>query len=194
MLFGGRIAEEMVFGSDNVTTGAGNDIRQATEMARRMVTEFGFSDKLGPLRYSDNQEEIFLGHSVTQQKHVSDATARLIDEEVRRLIDEAEDTARRILAEHRERPGRGRRRAARVRDPVRRGGARAAARRTGGTRPTRATNRGIRAVAHRCPSSGKKAARSRAAALKRNRSRTGERLPGWLTAHRAMHRCWRQVA
>ena len=102
VLFGGRIAEELVFGPDNVTTGAGNDIRQATEMARRMVTEFGFSDRLGPLRYSDNQEEIFLGHSVTQQKHVSDATARLIDEEVRRLIDDAEDTARRILGEKRE--------------------------------------------------------------------------------------------
>jgi cell division protease FtsH len=101
VLFGGRIAEELVFGADNVTTGAGNDIRQATEMARRMVTEFGFSDRLGPLRYSDNQEEIFLGHSVTQQKHVSDATARLIDEEVRRLIDEAEATARRILDERR---------------------------------------------------------------------------------------------
>jgi cell division protease FtsH len=101
VLFGGRIAEELVFGADNVTTGAGNDIRQATEMARRMVTEFGFSDRLGPLRYTDNQEEIFLGHSVTQQKHVSDATARLIDEEVRRLIDEAEMTARRILNEHR---------------------------------------------------------------------------------------------
>jgi cell division protease FtsH len=70
-------------------------------MARRMVTEFGFSDRLGPLRYTDNQEEIFLGHAVTQQKHVSDATARLIDEEVRHLIDEAEATARRILHGHR---------------------------------------------------------------------------------------------
>ena len=101
VLFGGRIAEELVFGPENVTTGAGNDIRQATEMARRMVTEFGFSDKLGPLRYTDNQEEIFLGHAVTQQKHVSDATARLIDEEVRRLIDDGEDRARTILAERR---------------------------------------------------------------------------------------------
>jgi cell division protease FtsH len=101
VLFGGRVAEELVFGPDNVTTGAGNDIRQATEMARRMVTEFGFSDKLGPLRYTDNQEEIFLGHSVTQQKHVSDATATLIDEEVRRLIDEAEARARAILGERR---------------------------------------------------------------------------------------------
>ena len=102
VLFGGRVAEELVFGMENVTTGAGNDIRQATEMARRMVTEFGFSDKLGPLRYSDNQEEIFLGHSVTQQKHVSDATARLIDEEVRRLIDDGELRARSILSEHRD--------------------------------------------------------------------------------------------
>ena len=101
VMFGGRIAEEIVFGEENVTTGAGNDIQQATNMARRMVTEFGFSDKLGPLRYTDNQEEIFLGHSVTQQKNVSDATARLIDEEVRRLIDEAEATARKILESHR---------------------------------------------------------------------------------------------
>jgi len=66
-----------------------------------MVTEFGFSEKLGPLRYADNQEEIFLGHAVTQQKHVSDATARLIDEEVRSLIDHAEDRARTILTEQR---------------------------------------------------------------------------------------------
>jgi cell division protease FtsH len=99
--FGGRVAEELVFGPENVTTGAGNDIRSATIMARRMVTEFGFSPKLGPLRYADNQEEVFLGHSVTQHKHVSDATARLIDEEVRRLIDDAEDRARRILSAHR---------------------------------------------------------------------------------------------
>ncbi|TVR96703.1 MAG: ATP-dependent metallopeptidase FtsH/Yme1/Tma family protein [Rhodospirillales bacterium] len=102
VMFGGRIAELVVFGEDNVTTGAGNDIKQATDMARRMVTEFGFSDRLGPLRYTDNQEEIFLGHSVTQQKHVSDATARLIDQEVRRLVDEAEQRALRILEEHRD--------------------------------------------------------------------------------------------
>jgi cell division protease FtsH len=102
VMFGGRVAEELVFGIENVTTGAGNDIKQATDMARRMVTEFGFSVKLGPLRYTDNQEEIFLGHSVTQQKHVSDATAKLIDDEVRRLIDEAEATARQILESKRE--------------------------------------------------------------------------------------------
>ncbi|MEO5335654.1 MAG: ATP-dependent zinc metalloprotease FtsH [Magnetospirillum sp. WYHS-4] len=101
MTFGGRVAEELVFGRENVTTGAGNDIKQATDMARRMVTEYGFSSKLGPLRYTDNQEEIFLGHSVTQHKNVSDATARLIDEEIRGLIDEAESEARRILTERR---------------------------------------------------------------------------------------------
>ncbi len=99
VMYGGRIAEELVFGPDNVTTGAGNDIKQATEMARRMVTEFGFSSGLGPLRYTDNQEEIFLGHSVTQQQHLSDATARLIDKEVRQLVDAAEQKARRILEE-----------------------------------------------------------------------------------------------
>jgi len=100
IMYGGRIAEEQVFGKDNVTTGAGNDIQQATNMARRMVTEFGFSDKLGPLRYADNEEEVFLGHSVARQKHMSDATAALIDCEVRRLIEEAEAEARRIMSEH----------------------------------------------------------------------------------------------
>ena len=102
VLFGGRIAEEMIFGPENVTTGAGNDIKQATDMARRMVTEFGFSEKLGPLRYTNNQEEVFLGHSVTQHKHVSDTTARLIDEEIRRLIDGAEERAREILTDRRQ--------------------------------------------------------------------------------------------
>ncbi|HEY3910035.1 MAG TPA: ATP-dependent zinc metalloprotease FtsH [Stellaceae bacterium] len=96
-LFGGRVAEELIFGSDKVTTGAADDIRRATYLARRMVTEFGFSEKLGPLRYSDNEEEVFLGHSVTQRKNVSDATAKIIDEEIRRLVDEGEQTAREIL-------------------------------------------------------------------------------------------------
>ncbi len=102
MMFGGRIAEEIVFGRENVTTGASNDIQQATGLARRMVTEWGMSDRLGRLRYSDNEEEVFLGHSVTQRKNVSDATAKLIDEEVRRIIDEAEGSAMRILTEHRD--------------------------------------------------------------------------------------------
>jgi len=98
-MFGGRVAEEMIFGKENVTTGASNDIMQATGLARRMVTEFGFSEKLGPLRYSENQEEVFLGHSVTQQKNNSDATAEIIDLEVRRIVEEGEATARSVLAE-----------------------------------------------------------------------------------------------
>ncbi len=98
-LFGGRIAEELIYGKPHVTTGAGNDIQQATNLARRMVMEFGFSEKLGPLRYQNNQEEIFLGHSVTEQRNISDETARLIDEEVRRIVETGESRARSILKE-----------------------------------------------------------------------------------------------
>jgi cell division protease FtsH len=100
MMFGGRVAEQLIFGREKVTTGASNDIKQATLIARSMVTEYGMSDKLGPLRYNENQEEVFLGHSVTQQKNVSDATAKLIDDEIRRLITDAEKTAREVLTEH----------------------------------------------------------------------------------------------
>jgi cell division protease FtsH len=99
-LFGGRVAEELIFGEDQVTTGAADDIRRATGLARRMVTEFGFSEKLGPLRYAENEEEVFLGHSVTQRKNVSDATAKVIDDEIRRIVDEGERTARGILTGH----------------------------------------------------------------------------------------------
>src|SRR5436309_5833470 len=99
-LFGGRIAEELIFGEDRVTTGAADDIRRATGLARRMVTEFGFSDKLGPLRYTENEEEVFLGHSVTQRKNVSDATAKVIDEEIRRIVEDGERKAREILSGH----------------------------------------------------------------------------------------------
>ncbi len=99
-MFGGRLAEEIIFGADNVTTGASSDIQQATSMARRMVTEFGMSEKLGRVRYGDNEQELFLGHSVTQTRGVSEATAQLIDSEVRRLIEEAEASARTILIEH----------------------------------------------------------------------------------------------
>jgi cell division protease FtsH len=102
MMFGGRVAEEMVFGFENVTTGASNDIQQATDLARRMVTEWGMSDKLGRLRYSENEEEIFLGRSITKSKNLSDDTAELIDEEVRRIIEEAEACARRVLEERRD--------------------------------------------------------------------------------------------
>ena len=96
-MFGGRVAEELIYGKKNITTGAGNDIQQATNLARKMVTEFGFSDRLGPLRYEPNQEEVFLGHSVTQQKNLSDETARIIDEEVRKIVEIGEATARKIL-------------------------------------------------------------------------------------------------
>ena len=96
-MFGGRVAEELIYGKKHITTGAGNDIQQATNLARRMVMEFGFSDKLGPLRYESNQEEVFLGHSVAQQRNISDETARIIDEEVRKLVEEGEKKATDIL-------------------------------------------------------------------------------------------------
>jgi len=96
-LFGGRIAEELIYGKENITTGAGNDIQQATNLAKRMVKEFGFSDKLGPLRYESNQEEVFLGHSVAQQTNISDETARLIDTEVRQLVQKGESKAKKII-------------------------------------------------------------------------------------------------
>ncbi len=99
MIFGGRVAEELIFGEENVTTGASNDILQATSMARRMVTEWGMSAKLGRIRYSENEEEVFLGHSVTQRKNVSDATTKIIDDEIRRIVEAGEAEARRVLTE-----------------------------------------------------------------------------------------------
>jgi cell division protease FtsH len=96
-LFGGRVAEELVFGSDHVTTGASNDIERATAIARNMVTRWGLTEKLGPLVYSEDEDEVFLGRSVTQHKHMSDDTARLIDEEVRDIIDAAHGKARDLL-------------------------------------------------------------------------------------------------
>ena len=99
-MYGGRVAEELIFGAEQVTTGAANDIQQATGLARKMVTEWGMSDKLGPLLYDANDEEVFLGHSVTQHKNVSDATAELIDQEIRNFIEEAEAKAREILTGH----------------------------------------------------------------------------------------------
>ncbi len=96
---GGRIAEEIIFGAQKVTTGASSDIRMATDIARRMVTEWGMSPKLGPLRYSADQEEVFLGHSVTQSKNMSDATAATVDSEIRRIVEEAYARATQILTE-----------------------------------------------------------------------------------------------
>lgn len=96
---GGRIAEEIIFGADNVTTGASSDIQMATDMARRMVTEWGMSDKLGPLHYGSNQEEVFLGHSVAQSKNVSEETARLVDSEIQEIVGAAYKRAEIMLKE-----------------------------------------------------------------------------------------------
>jgi len=99
-LYGGRIAEELVFGDEHVTTGASNDIKRATEIARSMVTRWGLSERLGPLAYGEEEEEVFLGRSVTQHKNVSDETAHIIDEEIRNIIDRNYDRAKRILKEN----------------------------------------------------------------------------------------------
>jgi len=99
-LFGGRLAEELINGPDRVTTGAANDIERATEIARNMVTKWGLSDKLGPLTYSEDDGEVFLGRSVTQHKQVSDLTAHAIDEEVRIIIDRNYERAKVILKEN----------------------------------------------------------------------------------------------
>ena len=96
-LFGGRIAEELIFGSQNVTTGASNDIQRTTDLARNMVTKWGLSEKLGPLTYSEEDGEVFLGHSVTKHKNVSEETAHTIDAEVRLIIDRNYKRAKEIL-------------------------------------------------------------------------------------------------
>ncbi len=98
---GGRIAEELVFGKENITSGASGDIQQATAMARAMVTRMGYSDELGTVMYGDNQEEVFLGMSMGRQQAISEATAQKIDAEVRRLVNEGLETARKILTEKR---------------------------------------------------------------------------------------------
>jgi cell division protease FtsH len=100
IMFGGRIAEEIIFGPENVTTGAASDIQVATQTARGMITAYGMSEKLGRVRYQANEQEVFLGHAVTQTQNVSEATAQLIDLEVRRLIEEAEGRAHQILTDH----------------------------------------------------------------------------------------------
>jgi len=97
MIFGGRVAEELIFGKDNITSGASNDILQATQRARAMVVEWGMSEILGPLRYSENEEDVFLGRSVTQRKSMSEETAKIIDQEIRKLIDTAESHAKKVL-------------------------------------------------------------------------------------------------
>ncbi len=99
-LYGGRLAEEMTLGPEGVTTGASNDIERATEIARNMVTKWGLSDNLGPLTYSEDEGEVFLGRSVTQQKQVSPETAQAIDAEVRNIIDRNYNRAKEILKKH----------------------------------------------------------------------------------------------
>jgi cell division protease FtsH len=97
MTFGGRVAEQIVYGKEHLNTGAASDIMQATDLARRMVTEWGMSNKLGPLRYNENQQEVFLGHAITQRQNMSEETAKLIDEEIRRIVMEGEKRAWEVL-------------------------------------------------------------------------------------------------
>ncbi len=102
MLFGGRVAEEMIFGPDHVTTGAGNDIERATQMARRMVTRFGMSDAVGLMAVGDSDQEVFLGKDISQRRDVSEHTAQLVDQEVKRILDDAHETAREVLTRERD--------------------------------------------------------------------------------------------
>jgi cell division protease FtsH len=101
-MFGGRVAEQLIYGEEHLNTGASSDIMQATELARRMVTEWGMSEKLGPLRYNDNQQEVFLGHAITQRQNMSEETAKMIDEEVRRIVTAGEKKARETLTSNRD--------------------------------------------------------------------------------------------
>jgi cell division protease FtsH len=101
MFFGGRVAEEIVFGPEKVTTGAGNDIERATGLARRMVTQFGMSERIGPLAVGDKEQEIFLGREFAQRREISERTAQMVDDEVKRLVDEAYAKATDILIENR---------------------------------------------------------------------------------------------
>ena len=97
---GGRIAEEMIFGKEKITSGAAGDIQSVTYWAKKMITEWGMSETLGKIRYNNDSEEIFLGHSVAQSKNISDATAKLIDDEIRKIVDEAEKNCRKILTDN----------------------------------------------------------------------------------------------
>ena len=99
IMMGGRVAEELIFGKEKITSGASSDIQAATGLARNMVTRWGYSDKLGLVSYGDNQEEVFLGHSVSRTQNVSEETAKVIDAEVKRLVQGGYDEAKRILSE-----------------------------------------------------------------------------------------------
>ena len=102
MLFGGRVAEETAFGPEKVTTGAGNDIERATAMARRMVTRFGMSDRIGLMAVGDSEHEVFLGRELVQRREVSEHTARQVDKEVKRILDDAHARARDVIEDNRE--------------------------------------------------------------------------------------------
>ncbi|HUG40453.1 MAG TPA: ATP-dependent zinc metalloprotease FtsH [Longimicrobiales bacterium] len=102
MLFGGRAAEEMVFGREKITTGAGNDIERATTLARRMVTTFGMSERVGPMAVGDSEQEVFLGRELVQRREVSEETARLVDDEVKNFLDAAYDKAAATLRDNRD--------------------------------------------------------------------------------------------
>ena len=98
MTFGGRVAEQIVYGIEHLNTGASSDITQATSLARSMVTEWGMSDKLGPLRYTDNQQEVFLGHAITQRQNMSEDTAKMIDIEIREIVTAGQAKAWEVLS------------------------------------------------------------------------------------------------
>ena len=102
MTFGGRVAEQLIYGKEHLNTGAASDISQATTLARKMVTEWGMSEVLGPLLYNENQQEVFLGHSVAQHQNMSEETARMIDEEIRRIVNAGYDKAWEVLSNDRE--------------------------------------------------------------------------------------------
>ncbi len=102
MLFGGRVAEEMVFGESKITTGAGNDIERATELARRMVTQFGMSPAIGPMAVGDREQEVFLGRDLSHRQQVSEQTAQLVDAEIKRILDDAYGATRDVLKGHEE--------------------------------------------------------------------------------------------
>jgi cell division protease FtsH len=101
IMMGGRVAEELVFGRERVTSGAASDIEQATKLARLMVTRWGLSAALGNVAYGENQEEVFLGYSVSRQQNISEATVQKIDAEIRRLVEEGYNEAQTILTEKR---------------------------------------------------------------------------------------------
>jgi cell division protease FtsH len=102
MAFGGRVAEQLVYGKNHLNSGATGDIQMATGLARAMVTEWGMSDKLGAVRYNENQQEVFLGHAIARSQNMSEETARLIDEEVRRIVQQGYDKAWEVLTAHRD--------------------------------------------------------------------------------------------